>query len=204
MDISDKVCLIVGGGKIALHKVKVLLQFNIKIHLVAPEICKEIYTLKNSAYETDLNIIKREFCQEDILQADIVIAATDNHELNRYIANLCKNNNKLVNVVDDKEQSNFIFPAIIKKKDLLLTISTGGKSPMFTVVIKEELEKHIPEYYGDLIDILGEVREYIKEFVPDGNMRKKIYMKLIACGKEAGRGLEQKEIEEIIGGLKEL
>lgn len=199
MDVSDKSFLIVGGGRIALHKAEVLLQFNTRIYVVAPQICEDMYSLKYALKNSDnFNISKREFCEEDILNSDIVIAATNQPLLNSYIAKLCKKNNKLVNVVDVQKESGFIFPAMIKKKDFLLTISTGGKSPMFAVNIKEELQESIPDYYGDIIDMLGEYREYMKQSVPDGKLRNKIYRSLIARGKEAKGKLEKKEIEDMI------
>jgi len=206
IDINNKVCLVVGGGKIALGKIKVLLKFEVIIIVVARNICEEIYKIKKSYDEKEskeqIILYNREFHDEDILDAEFIIAATDNNLLNSHISEICKRNNKMVNVVDVKEECSFVFPAIIKNQELVVSIATGGNSPAMAAKIKRDIEKYIPEYYGELIELLGEQREYIKKEVSIPEYRKQVYNELIALAQLYGRNITTEEIENIISKYK--
>jgi siroheme synthase-like protein len=184
IDVQDKAFLVVGGGRIAYRKVEVLSQFEVKINVTAAKICEEISVLKNISDEgNDLRkqilLNEREFVDDDIFTADYVVAATDDEKLNSYIAELCRKNNKLVNVVDVKEECSFVFPAIIKKEELVIAVSTGGNSPAMAAEIKRKIQSEIPDYYGELIECLGLYREYIKSNVDLPENRIKVYKELI-------------------------
>lgn len=198
MDISDKKCLVVGGGKIASRKVEVLIQFDIEIKVIATSICDEINKLNNNK----LTICKRNFMDEDIRNADFIIAATNNNELNTHISDICKKNNILVNVVDVKEECNFIFPAIIKREELVIAISTGGNSPAMAAKIKKNTELAIPDYYGDLIETLGECREFIKNEIANSEIRKQVYNELIKIGEINNGKLTFEMIKEVASKFK--
>ena len=198
MDISDKKCLVVGGGKIASRKVEVLIQFDIEIKVIATSICDEINKLNNNK----LTICKRNFMDEDIRNADFIIAATNNNELNTHISDICKKNNILVNVVDVKEECNFIFPAIIKREELVIAISTGGNSPAMAAKIKKNTELAIPDYYGDLIETLGECREFIKNEIANSEIRKQVYNELIKIGEINNGKLTFEMIKEVAAKFK--
>ncbi|KOA20697.1 siroheme synthase [Clostridium homopropionicum DSM 5847] len=206
IDINNKIFLVVGGGKIALGKIKVLLKFEAIIIVIAPNICEEIYKIKKFHDEKNskeqIILYNREFRDEDILAAEIIIAATDNKLLNSHISEVCKRNNKMVNVVDVKEECSFVFPAIIKNQELVVSIATGGNSPAMAAKIKRDIEKYIPEYYGELIEVLGEQREYIKKEVPNTEYRKQVYNELIALAQLYGRNITTEEIENIISKYK--
>ena len=113
MDITDKLWVIVGGGTIALHKIKILIEFGATMMVIAPDIQEDIRWLhlqgeQNKQYK--IEIWERDFEDSDLQRADYVIAATDDNQLNSHIAELCRAQNKLVNVVDVKEECSFIFP----------------------------------------------------------------------------------------------
>lgn len=202
IDINNKVFLVVGGGKIALGKIKVLLKFDAIIIVVASKICEEIYKIKKTHDEKNskekIILYNREFNDEDILTAEFIIAATDNKLLNSHISEICKRSNRMVNVVDVKEECSFVFPAIIKNQELVVSIATGGNSPAMAAKIKRDIEKFIPEYYGELIEVLGEQREYIKKQVPIPEYRKQVYNELIALAQLNGGNITSEEIENII------
>ncbi len=180
IDVENKLCVIVGGGNVAFRKAKLMLDFDAKITLIAPEICNQLYLLEE--VHDNLKIIIREFEDKDILDADFVIAATDSEETNTHISKLCKNNNILVNVVDMREEGSFIFPAIIRDEELLIAISSGGNSPAATAFIKNKIREAIPDYYGKMIAELGDYRDYIRKLVGDSESRKKIYYQLVKYG----------------------
>lgn len=176
IEISGKQCLVAGGGRLALHKVSILLNFGVRIKVVGEEICPELWDLG------ELQIIQREFEEGDIVGADFVVAATDDAALNERIADLCRQKDILVNAVDQKEACSFIFPALIQEKNLLISVSTGGNSPAAAAYVKRKLKSHIPAYYGDMVETLSEYRDYILEYIDSAEQRKEIFNRLLEYG----------------------
>lgn len=216
VNLEQKRILIVGGGRVALRKVKVLLEYGPKILVVAPEIEEELCRMEESGREnaasrkeTDhireniaspgrLKLERRKFQKEDLKTADMIIVATDSSAENSRIYKLCKQERKLVNVVDVPAECDFIFSAIVKKRDLVVSVSTGGKSPLFAAKLKKELESRIPDYYGELVEILGAWRNRILTEVSDVKRRKRIFEALVEKGKKQHGKLSEKEIECVI------
>lgn len=197
IDVANQNCLVVGGGSIAFHKVKLLSGFDVHIKVVGAQICHELNefakgkkltdnTAVNLAGEkqekTGIEIVCREFRDSDIDGMDFVIAATDDEILNDYISELCRKKKILVNVVDRKELCSFIFPAMVQEKDLLIAVSTGGQSPAGAAYIKRKIKSCIPQYYGDMVETLGEYREYVLSYVDSAKARKDIFDRLLEYG----------------------
>lgn len=210
IDIADKKCLVIGGGTIAFHKVKLLLDFDVHITVVGTEICQELRLLeeeKRTGENARMNlvrerqnvceIVQRTFRDSDVDGMDFVIAATDDENLNDYISDLCRQRSILVNAVDQKEACSFIFPAIIQDKDLLVAVSTGGQSPAAAAYVKKKIKGHIPDYYGEMVKVLGAYRDYILEHVGTVKKRKEIFNKLLEYG-DAHEGEIPKDIVERI------
>ncbi len=196
IDIENQNCLVVGGGKIAYHKVKLLLPFGVRIRLVAEEICEELWSLQQE--EKGLTMTERVFRAEDIQNADMVVAATDDDGLNRHISALCKQEKIPVNVVDVKEACSFIVPAIIRDKELLVAVSTGGRSPAAAAFVKQRIREQIPDYYGDLIDALGAYRERVLQLVDTGAKRKAVFTALLEYGAEHEGRIPEAVAEQVI------
>lgn len=201
MDIKNKKCLVIGGGKIAFQKVTILLEFGADVTVISPEICNEIYHLEKH-YKKNTNgntlIIKEQFFQENELEHyEIVVAATSDNDLNTRIAHLCRNKEILVNVVDVMEECSFIFPAIIKKDNLVISISTSGNSPAMAARIKKQIEKEIPDYHISMVDFLGEYRNLIKDQIPQQH-RKEFYRFLIQKADEHQKCVSVEELEHYI------
>lgn len=200
IDISNILCLVVGGGKVASRKIKTLLDFDAKVVVIAPKICKEIYEFERT-YNTKnkrVYIRNRKFSDEDIVDAEVIIAATDDNALNSHISNICRKSNKMINVVDVKEECSFIFPSIEKKGELVISISTGGNSPALAAKVRRDIKRFIPEYYGDLVELLGEQRENIKKEISTPEIRKQVYNEFIDCAKLYNRNLTIEEVQSII------
>ena len=134
IDIEDKQVLIIGGGQVALRKVEKLLDFKPKLRVIAIDFCDE---LKNLAKESHIELIQKEVEYADIQGAFCVIAATDNRLVNSKVSEWCKNCSIPVNVVDDIKMCSFIFPALVKKDNLCIGISTNGRNPESAKCIKE-------------------------------------------------------------------
>ena len=173
IDITGKDCYVAGGGKIAYRKILDLQRFGAEVTVAAPEICAEIQNLPN------LKVLQKEYEDSDINNCFLVIAATDNEALNRRIAKSCKERQILVNAVDIRDACSFIFPAMIKKNELVVSISTGGNSPAGAAYLKKKLLDCIPECFDRNVEVLGQMREEIMRMVPDAEKRKKLYYDLL-------------------------
>lgn len=157
IDMKDRLCVIAGGGRVALRKIETLIMFGAKIKVIAPDIISEIYDLQNS----NIEICKRTIEKHDVDDAFVVIMATNNSRVNEEVANICKERNILVNVVDVKKDCGFYFPAIIKEEDVVISVSTGGNSPVLASRIKKEIKENLSSNYGKIAKEMGEVREKV-------------------------------------------
>ena len=169
VDIKNKNCLVVGGGKVAFRKIEKLMPFAPKIKVVAPKICNEIVSMAN------LEIQCRKFVDSDLDDADFVISATDDENLNSHIYGLCNEKSVLVNTVDDKEKCSFIFPALINKDDITAAVTTGGKSPLAASYIRKEIDRIIDNRLLETVELLGDMREHIKSIIKTEEERKAFY-----------------------------
>ncbi|MDY6912202.1 MAG: bifunctional precorrin-2 dehydrogenase/sirohydrochlorin ferrochelatase [Chloroflexota bacterium] len=160
LDIKGKRCVVIGGGTVALRKVNMLLDHGASVELISPEICTEISELaKSSAVKTR----HREYQHGDLEGASAVIAATNDSDVNEKIANEATERGILINVVDVPRLSSFIVPSYLRRGDLTIAVSTGGKSPALARKIRSELEKSFREEYAILVSLIEEVRSELMD-----------------------------------------
>ena len=171
LNIENKKCYVVGGGKIALEKILGLLEANAQVEVIAPKVCAEIEEL---FAQGKINLIRAEYSAEKISDGVILIAATNDFELNRKILADGRAKNFLVNIVDDLV-SDFTVPARIRRGEFLLAISTGGKSPGFSRFVRQMLEKDFDENFAAGLKIISEYRQVAKKFFPTFEERIKFW-----------------------------
>jgi len=175
-NLSGQRVLVVGAGDIALRKISLLERTGAAIRVVAPRVAPEILArAANAALSVDM----REFRPEDLDGARLVVVATSQRATNRWIATLCEARALPVNVVDDKDASRFIVPAIIDRDPVLIAISTGGASPVLARRLRERLESLIPKHLGDLASWLRELRHGAVERLRGGAERRRFFETLI-------------------------
>ena len=171
LNIENKKCYVVGGGKIALEKILGLLEANAQVEVIAPKVCAEVEEL---FAQGKINLIRAEYSAEKISDGVILIAATNDFELNRKILADGRAKNFLVNIVDDLV-SDFTVPARIRRGEFLLAISTGGKSPGFSRFVRQMLEKDFDENFAAGLKIISEYRQVAKKFFPTFEERIKFW-----------------------------
>lgn len=174
LNIQNMKITIIGGGKVAYRKVTNFLDFGKKVTVVSKEFVDEF-----SEIEDKIEMIYDEYNERYIEDSFVVVAATNNKEINHKIGTYCNEKGKLVNVVDDKNISNFTVPSYVKRGELLLSISTGGNSPSLSAKIKKELEETYDESYEEYIELLGLARKRIIEENKDIRERRKKIKALI-------------------------
>jgi uroporphyrin-III C-methyltransferase/precorrin-2 dehydrogenase/sirohydrochlorin ferrochelatase len=185
-DLAGQKVLIVGGGEVALRKISLLERTGASITVVAPDVAPEIMARASTG---QLKLIIREFTADDLDDARLVIVATSRRAVNRWIAKLSESRNIPVNVVDDREASRFIVPAIIDRDPVLVAISTGGTSPVLARRLRERLEAMIPKRIGELASWLRELRAGTRRKLRDTDERRRFF-EAVVDGPAARRFIE--------------
>lgn len=190
VDMTERECLIVGGGNVAYRKVMVMLDFGAKVTVVAEDICEELRKLiagDRANKENRITIIKRKFEQKDCDGMEMVIAATDDNALNHEIAEYCKAKGIMVNAVDQKADCSFIFPSYIKEKNLVAAFSSGGNSPVLTQYLKGKEQEILTPFLGELNEYMGKIREkVIAEYHTEAE-RKRVFKEILCAAIDNGR-----------------
>lgn len=158
LDVLEKRCVVIGGGQVALRKVRTLLAHGAIVKVVSPELCQGLGQLAGAK---GIEMIRREYQPGDLRGAFLVIAAATN-DVNKKVADEAKQKEILLNVTDTPEQSNFIVPACFNRGDLTIAISTAGKSPALARKIRTGLKQHFDEEYANLVTLIEEVRSELK------------------------------------------
>ncbi|MBB1643396.1 MULTISPECIES: bifunctional precorrin-2 dehydrogenase/sirohydrochlorin ferrochelatase [Sphingobacterium] len=154
--------LLVGGGKVALEKFQALISNDesLKLTIVTREIIPEFEELLQNYAQIQLNI--RPFAPDDLTDKQLVIAATNNIELNEQLRNLTRQNNILFNAADKPELCDFYLGSIVKKGNLKIAISTNGKSPTIAKRVKELLNDLLPEEIDETLSLMSTYREQLR------------------------------------------
>ncbi|MCJ7616097.1 MAG: bifunctional precorrin-2 dehydrogenase/sirohydrochlorin ferrochelatase, partial [Desulfobacterales bacterium] len=156
LDIQNRKCLVVGGGSVGARKVMTLLECGAIVTVVSPDVAEELLEL---AEKKMIELKKRHYKPSDIDGIFLVIGATDNEKLNWQINKDAERQNKLCNIADRPEACNFILPSIVNRGNLVIAISTSGKSPAFAKKIRQDLEKEFGEEYDEFLQLMGAIRK---------------------------------------------
>ncbi len=193
VDLEGREGLIVGGGAVALRKIQKLLPFGPRLTVAAPALLPEIEALSGLA------LVRRAFAPSMLEGKGFVIAATDSREANRKIAALCRERGIPVNAVDDRDACTFLFPALVRRGELTVGVSTAGASPGAAVWVKERIGQQIPEDFGALLEYLASLRPLVRERVP-GERRGGVFARLFSDCMEKGFPLGEEALAAILEG----
>ncbi len=155
--LTDQPCLVIGAGSCAARKIELLARAGAKITVVAREISPQVATLP------DLVIHQKDFEPSDLFGFKWVISATNDTATNQYISDCAKVAGVWVNVVDNPELCDFIFPAIVDRAPITIAISSGGASPVLARLLRAKIETLIPPAYGVLAKLAEKFRETVKQ-----------------------------------------
>ena len=155
LDIRGRNCLVVGGGDVGTRKVEMLLKCGASITVVSLDTTKE---LKRLAEDQRITLITRAYRSSDLDNRFLLIGATNDERLNQQLSMDAENRNMLCNIADRPAACNFILPSIIQQGDLVVAISTSGKSPAFAKKLRKDLETQFDEAYAVFLDLMGAIR----------------------------------------------
>jgi siroheme synthase-like protein len=193
LKLTGRRCVVVGGGAIGLEKVEGLLACDARVVLIAPEAESELQAL---AAEGSIEWLRREYETGDLEATFMVIAATNDTDVNIAVYDDAERRAMLVNVVDVPPLCNFILPAIVRTGPLAIAISTAGASPALAKRIKAQIAEDYGEPYARLAVMLNDVRGWAKGTLPTYQDRKAFFegivngrpdpVALLRAGDEAG------------------
>jgi uroporphyrin-III C-methyltransferase/precorrin-2 dehydrogenase/sirohydrochlorin ferrochelatase len=159
LDVRNKPCLVVGGGEVAVRKVANLVGCGARVILVSPRL---VEGLERQRREEAIEHRARAFTESDLENVYLVVAATDDPEVNRGVAESAKRRRIPVNVVDRPELGTFLMPSVVDRSPVVVAVSTGGASPVLARLIRTRLESLIPAGYGRLAELTRRFRDQVK------------------------------------------
>ena len=202
VQINQRPCLVVGGGSIAARKVSLLRKAGADVTVVSPVLCGELAELAAAGRLVHLT---GTFTPEHLNDCVLVIAATDQRDVNESVSRLAQAQRIPVNVVDNPDLCSFIMPSIIDRSPVQIAVSTGGSSPVLARLIRTRLEGMIPAAYGKLGALVESFREQVKAAFPNVEARRGFWESILQgsvaervfAGHEAdAKAMLQKAIDE--------
>lgn len=190
-------CLVVGGGGVAHRKAMVLCDFGALVTVVAPEICPELCQMDGIEY------CIRNYRESDLRGRCLVVAATDDEDMNRRISQDCRARGIPVNAVDQPEDCDFIFPSYLRKGEVVAAFSSGGRSPVITQYLRQKNETVLTDTLGQLAECLGSLRQTAKKQIREPHKRREFYYELLQLGLAEDRIPEETEILNVMREVME-
>ncbi len=180
-ELKNQPVLLVGAGKVALRKARILLKAHAHIVIVAPNIEPAFYQEFKHAFETAQMVYREASYQStDLENVTLVIAATNQPLVNKQVSDDARARFLPVNVVDQPELSSVIFPSIIERAPVTVAISTAGRAPVLARLLRAKIETLIPAYYGELATLVEQYRGRVKQLLPDTDQRKAFWEKVLS------------------------
>jgi uroporphyrin-III C-methyltransferase/precorrin-2 dehydrogenase/sirohydrochlorin ferrochelatase len=176
IDVKLRQCLIIGGGEVAARKARVLLNSLSNVTIIAPELSQ---TMQQLVDDGKVKWLKETYSLEHLTGQFLVIAATNNPEINRQVYHDAKAKSVLVNVTDHPELCDFILPSILDRSPIVIAVSSGGESPILARQIRARLETLIPVAYSRLAKLVGRYRDNVKQAFPTVGLRRRFWESIL-------------------------
>jgi uroporphyrin-III C-methyltransferase/precorrin-2 dehydrogenase/sirohydrochlorin ferrochelatase len=176
LNIKDRRCLVVGGGPVAARKVGQLLKAGARVAVAAPELCPELAQCHDIQAIEYLPVVFNENLLDGCV---LVIAATNDDQVNRRVSELAQRRQLPVNVVDNPALCSFIMPSVVDRDPIQIAVSTGGASPVLARLLRARLETLIPAGYGRLAELMRTFRERVKRKFPDQVLRRRFWEEVL-------------------------
>lgn len=176
LNITNKRCIVVGGGEVGARKVKGLLECGASVSVVGRELNPYLEEIREAG---KIEHLCEDYRAGHLRGAFLVIGATDSEDINRKIYEDALSLGIMVNIADDPGRCDFILPAVARQGDLAVAVSTGGKSPALARKLRDEFESSLGPEYGTLARLLGELRKKVLASCSDPADNKRKFEALI-------------------------
>ncbi len=199
LDVNGRYCLVVGGGAVGTRKVRTLLECGARVTVISAEFSPELVKL---AAADRVTLKSDPYRSRDLEGMFLVIGATDDEALNRRVSRDAARRNMLCNIADRPEACSFILPAIVKRGDLVIAVSTSGKSPAFAKHLRQRLETEFGPEYARFLELMGAVRKKLLAADHAPEAHKPLFEALIARGLvDLIRQGDEKKIDALLGEI---
>jgi precorrin-2 dehydrogenase/sirohydrochlorin ferrochelatase len=159
--VAGKRAVVIGGGLVAMRKIKDLLDCGALVTVISPQIDESIHNLC-ALYPDKIKIINRDYKRRDIAGAFIIFSATDNERINRDVSRDARKKNIIINTADDPENCTFFVPSWFNRKGIIIAVSTSGISPALSARFRRKIEEVIPDSIEDILAALEKTRYLLK------------------------------------------
>lgn len=176
VDVQDQPCTVVGGGEVAARKLALLQRAGARVTVVAPALCATLAGLEATG---SFLWQARPFDQDCLAGARLVIAATDDAQVNHEVAQSAASQGILVNVVDAPGQCSFIMPALVDRSPIVISISSEGTAPVLATRIRRRLEAALPPSIASLARFMGRHRGEVKAALPNATDRRGFWTRFL-------------------------
>lgn len=176
LKLNDRLCVVIGGGNVALRKTRSLLACGAAVRIVSSNV---LYDLAKIIKEHGLEWLKRDYVEGDLRGAFLAYAATSDPAVQRQVKEEAEKYKIILNSADDPVGSNFHVPAHFRRGELLVTVSTGGSSPALSKQLREWLEQEIGQEYESVVGFLALVRDAVVMRDNDSNVHKELFQNFL-------------------------
>ena len=208
IELENKICLIVGGGKVALRKAETLLEMGAEVHIVSRRFEPELLKLEapgqlecHAVDEGPLAAavwLEQNAGTEGIGNIAMLVCATDDAQANHRMVLWARKNRIPANSATDPADCDFYFPSVVRRGNLTVGISTGGRTPALSRLVSRQIQETLPEWYETLAETGVEARERIHQATADSAERKEILVKVLKAALEDKGRLTEEDIDKII------
>ncbi len=174
--LDGKTALVVGGGRVAQRKIETLLEYGASVHIISKGLTDR---LKQLVEDGDIRHMGEKFEDKHLDGTFLVIAATDDEKLNHEISETAQKRGLLINAVDQPPDCNFIVPSIVKKGDLILAISTSGKSPALAKKLRKQMDGQFDSEYEAFLVLMGCLRKEVLKMGLSHNENGRIFKEIV-------------------------
>lgn len=201
LDAKHINAMIIGGGEVAARKIELLLKSTTKISVMSETLNSSVERLVNLH---QLTWLKHNYQPGHLRNSNLVIAATDSSEVNSAVATESRQLKLLTNVVDQPELCTYITPAIIDRSPMIVAMSSSGSAPILLRMLREQIEKTLPNGYGKLADFSFKFRDHVKARVKSIRDRRAFWERTLrgSIGQAILAGRTTSAEQQLIASLK--
>jgi precorrin-2 dehydrogenase/sirohydrochlorin ferrochelatase len=176
LDLKERACFVIGGSVTAEEKVQGLVAAGARVTVISPDLTPGLAEL---AVEAKVDSIARRYRRGDLRTAFLVIVVAQSAAVVQAVWEETRGRNVLVNTLDDVPHCDFIAPAIVRRGDLTVAISTGGKAPVMAVRLRQKLERELGAEHARFLELAGRLRAPLARRWPDFETRRTLWYRLI-------------------------
>ena len=208
IELEKEICLVIGGGKVALRKSEVLLDMGAEVHIISrkfePELLELQATERLECHVVDEGTLaaavwlEQNARREGIGNVAMLICATDDEQVNHQMVLWARKNRIPANSATNPADCDFYFPSVVRRGNLMVGISTGGRTPALSRMVSRQIQETLPDWYETLAETGVEARDRIHQATTDSGERKEILVKVLRAALEDKGRLTEEDIDKII------